>query len=252
MKMSLIEMVQDILNDMDFDYVNSLSDTPDALQVATIIRTTYFELLTNRTWPHTAQLGRLESSGDNTKPNYLRLPERVYDLHWLKYNKRKTGDTKDRWDDIKFVDPQSFLDRVMKRNSSVADVTTVTDFNNTPLLIMNNKAPTWCTTFDDEWLVFDSWDSATEDTLQAHKCQAMVIIEPVFTISDNFIPDMPAKVFPYLLAEAKSACFNTLKQLPNAKEEQRSRRQRTRLAREKWRVGNYLLNERPDWGRRTH
>jgi len=251
MKMTLLEIVQDIMNDLDFDYINSLNDTPDALQVATIVRTTYFELLTNRTWPHTGKLAQMQSSGDSNKPNYLRLPENVMSLQWIKYNKSTLGASRDRWDDVKLVDAQSFLDRVMRRNSSETNVTTITDFSDTPLLIINDKAPTWVTTFDDEWLVFDSWDNTVDTTLQENKCQAMVYEEPVFTITDTFIPDMPAKAFPYLLAEAKSVCFNTLKQLPNAKEEQRSRRQRIRLAREKYRVGNYLLDERPDWGRRT-
>lgn len=250
MKMSLLELVQDILNDMDYDYVNSITDIPDALQVATIIRTTYFELLTNRAWPHVKRMARLEASGDNTKPNYLRLPERVMDLDWLKYNKKSLGATKDWWDDVMLVSPQEFMDRVMRRNSDTAQVTTIIDFNNTPLLIMNNKPPTWVTTFDDEWLVFDSWDSEIDTTLQASKCQAYVTYEPEFIIEDTFIPEMPAKAFPYLLAESKSVCFNTLKQLPNAKEEQRSRRQRIQLSRGKYRVGNYILDERPDWGRR--
>ena len=40
-KMTLLAMVQDILNDMDGDEVNSISDTVEAEQVAQIIKTTY-------------------------------------------------------------------------------------------------------------------------------------------------------------------------------------------------------------------
>lgn len=250
MKLTLLEMVQDIMNDLDFDYVNGISDTPDALQVATIIRTTYFELLTSRTWPHTRKLATLQPSNDIDLPNYLRVPESLYELHWIKYNSKKEFEDRDRWRDINLVDPKEFLDRVMTRNHTDANVDVIADMGGTDLLIINNKAPDYVTTFDDEWLVFDSYDSAVDDTLQASKCQAMIVEEPVFTIADNFVPDMPAKAFPYLLAEAKSVCFATLKQLPNQKEEQRSRRQRTTLARGKYRIGNYVLNKPVDFGRR--
>lgn len=250
MKLTLLEMVQDIMNDMDFDYVNSLSDTPEALQVATIIRTTYFELLTNRTWPHTKKLSKLQPSNDNSKPNYLRVPESLYELDWLKYNRKSANDTQDRWKDIELIDPREFVNRVMRRNTNDSHVEAVEDFGGTELYIINNKAPEYCTTFDDEWVVFDSYNSEVDTILQASKCQAMIVEEPEFVISDDFVPDMPAKAFPYLLAESKSVAFNALKQLANNKEEQRSRRQRTYLARGKYRIGNYLLNERPDFGRK--
>jgi len=250
MKMTLLELVQDIMSDMDYDYVNSIADLPDSMQVANIVRTTYYELFTSRTWPHAGRIVQVEASTDSEKPNFMRVPERVYELRWLKYNKQGEDVTRHSWQDIDLIEPSEFLDRVMGRNSDDSRVDIIYDFNKTPLLIYNDRAPSCVTTFDDKWLVFDSWDKDVEDTLQTHKTQAMVIYEPVFTLSDEFIPDMPSKAFPYLLSEAKSVAFTSLKQMPNQKEEQRSRRQRTRLARGKYRVGNYLLNERPDWGRR--
>jgi len=250
MKLTLLEMVQDIMNDMDFDYVNDLNDTPEALQIATIIRTTYFELLTLRTWPHTKKLSSLQPSNDTSKPNYLRVSEALYDLDWIKYNRRGLNDTQDRWRDIKLVDPREFTNRVMNRNANESHVEVVEDWGGTPLYIVNNKGPEFCTTFDDEWLVFDSYDKEVDDVLQASKCQAMIVEEPEFVISNDFVPDMPSKAFPYLLSEAKSVAFAALKQMANQKEEQRSRRQRTTLARGKYRIGNYILNEPANFGRK--
>ena len=40
-KMTVLEMVQDILNDMDSDEVNSINDTIEAQQVANTVRTVY-------------------------------------------------------------------------------------------------------------------------------------------------------------------------------------------------------------------
>jgi len=52
MKLTLLEIVQDIMNDMDGDEVNAISDTIESQQVAQIVKTTYLEMMANRNWPH--------------------------------------------------------------------------------------------------------------------------------------------------------------------------------------------------------
>jgi hypothetical protein len=47
-KMTLLEMTQDILSDMDSDEVNSINDSVESLQVAQIIKTTYFNIVNGR------------------------------------------------------------------------------------------------------------------------------------------------------------------------------------------------------------
>ena len=249
MKMTLIEMVQDILSDMDGDVVNSISDTPDSQQVAQILKTTYYELLALSTWPHTGKLMSLEASTDINRPNYLRLPENVYELQEVWYNTSDDLDTDNRYTRIEVITPSDFLKMVSRRSSDNEEVDVVEDFSGAKLHIYNNKGPRWCTSFDDEWLVFDAWNKDVDDTLQSSKNQAMVFEYPSFTLVDNHVPDMPAKYFPYYLSEAKSVAFNALKQLPNQKEEQRSRRQRTRLVTESRRTRNYLVRS-PNYGRK--
>ena len=53
MKMNLLEITQDILNDMDGDEVNSIDDTFESAQIAQIIKSTYYAIISNRNWPHT-------------------------------------------------------------------------------------------------------------------------------------------------------------------------------------------------------
>ena len=113
--------------------------------------------------------------------------------------------------------------------------------------------PQFWTTFDDEYIVFDSYDSATNATLPSSKTLCQVYEEPSFGTAelDTFIPDLPHKAFPYLLSEAKSVAFNSINQNPNQKEEQRSRRQRTYLARDKRRQNKKAGLLYPDYGRKT-
>ena len=44
-KLTLLEMTQDIMSDMDSDEINSINDSVEALQVAQIIKTTYYNII---------------------------------------------------------------------------------------------------------------------------------------------------------------------------------------------------------------
>ena len=47
MRKSLLEIVQTILLDMSGDEVNSIQDTEEALQVASIVQNTYLAMMSN-------------------------------------------------------------------------------------------------------------------------------------------------------------------------------------------------------------
>ena len=132
--------------------------------------------------------------------------------------------------------PDAFLDFVAARTSDWACIDTVTDFSGVQLLIANDEGARFWTSFDDEFIVFDQYDKEVDATVQSSKTQVLGYREPVFLLLDSTIPDLPSKNFAYLLSESKSVCFNTLSQEPNAKEEQRSRRQRTWSSIEKFRT----------------
>ena len=46
-KMTLLEITQDIMSDMDSDNVNSINDSVEALQVAQVVKTTYYNIISN-------------------------------------------------------------------------------------------------------------------------------------------------------------------------------------------------------------
>lgn len=228
-KMTVKEMALDILNDMDSDAVDSINDTSEALQVAQILKTTYYEIIDGVDyWPHLNTLVQLTGLADVTKPTFLLLPETLQHMRWFKYNKRKSTDTKDKYAEVKYKSPDDFVTYTNNRVSSDSTVDVTSDFSSTSLLLRNDHAPTYWTSFDDTYIVCDSYDSAVDSTLQTSKTQASGPRTPTFTISDTFTPDLPENVFSYYLSEAKSVCFNALKQSANPKEEQRSKRQRYR------------------------
>jgi hypothetical protein len=67
-------------------------------------------------------------------------------------------------------------------------------------------------------------------------------------MTDNFTPDLPVQMFSYLLNEAKSNCFFTLKQMPNQKVEQAAVSQKRRMSQEAWRIKNGISY--PHYGRK--
>lgn len=234
MKMSLLEMVQSILNETDADEVNGLDDTVEAQQVAQIIKDCYYEMLGNRNWPFMRKLTQLDASGSTAKPNYLKLPDNLKELVSFKYDNGTPSEP--FLQDVKFKEPDEFLRYISSRNSTLANVSTVTDFGGSKLLIVNDKAPQYWTTFDDTYLVTDSYDSAKDVTLMKSKTQCLAYIVPTWVRTNEAIPEFPIDAFPALLAEAKSTAFIALKQVANQKAEQKAGRQQRWLARKAWRA----------------
>lgn len=248
MKYSLLQIVQDVLNDLDSDYVNSIDDTVESQQVAQIVRSCYNEMISNRNWPHLRKLVQLEASGEVIKPNYLRLPVGTKELILLQYDKKKLGETKIQYRDVQYKEPHDFLKLTNSRDSDKTNVTTVTDFSGITILVQNDKAPEYWTSFDDNWLVFDSYDSAVDSTLQKSKSQCMAYIEPVWEAVDTFYPDLPEEAFAGLIEEVKSTAFLVLKQMANEKAEQKATRQKRWLSRKAWRANGGIQYE--NYGRK--
>lgn len=247
-KMALLDIVQDILSDMNSDNVNSISDTLESMQVAKIVRSTFYNLWNDRVWPHQAKLMRLNSSTDAARPTHMKMDEDVISIEWVKYDVRREVTDPIQYRTLEYKSPEEFLAFVMQRDASKANMQTVFDIHGTPLIIQNDAAPTFYTSFDDQWIVFDSYDSDVDSILQHSKTQVYGHVEPLFLLEDDFVPDLPTKAFPYFVSEAKSVSFLKVKEVFSQKDEQASDRQKKWLAKEKHRVAGGISY--PNYGRR--
>ena len=229
-KMTLLEIVQDILNDADSDQVNSINDTVESLQVAQIVKTSYFEMIANRNWPHLRRTVRLVL--DTTRPTHLRLPEGTKELLLFNYNKRKEDDlTRDRYQSVQYQEPEVFLDRSNRRNSTESNVGTAEDFGGVNFHYRNDIPASYYTSFDDDYVVLDAYDGDIETTLHADQTQCVIYFDPV-----------------WVLEEAKSTAFVVLKQEANVKSEQKARRQQRWLSRKARKISGGV--KYPDYGRK--
>ena len=248
MRKSLLDITQDILNDLDADAVNSINDTIESQQVAQIIRTCYENLIAPRNWPHLKKIIQLEAADDINKPNYLRVPASIKEVESIRYDCQKLDEDRIQFKEIKWKEPDSFLRLVSQRNSTLSTVSTVVDFSGTQLLILNNQHPTYYTSFDDDYVVFDSYDEAVDSTLKKSKSQCIAYVHPTWEHVDDFIPDLPTEAFPALIEEAKSTSFVVVKQVANQKAEQKARKQERWLSRKAWQVKGGIVY--PNYGRR--
>jgi hypothetical protein len=247
-KASLLEMVQEILSDMTSDAVNSIFDTEEALQVATIIKRTFLNLVNDRLWPSNRALIKLIPYSDSAHPTHMKLPESAQEIDWVKYNIAGVGEAAN-YVTISWKPPAEFVNLALSRDAADPRVETVLEPSGVHLFIRNDCAPSYYTTFDDTTLVFDSYDSTVDSTLQASKIHVYGISEPSWEMRDDFIPDMPAKYFPYLVNEAKSTAFVKIKEVFSQKDEQNASRQKSWLAQNKRRADRQHLY--PNYGRRS-
>ena len=247
MKRTLLDIVQEIQSDLDFDEIESIDDTVESEQIVVIVKSTYYAMMNNRDWPHLRRSIQITSLGDTAKPTHMKIQDGVKELCFLKYNKQKLGATKKDYGDITFLQPDHFLHKTNQEDSSSANVLTVTDTGGIELLVRTDRAPSYATSFDDEYVVFDSYDSAVDSTMQESKIQAVAYVIPAWSSADDFIPDLPENAFPALVEEAKSKAALRLAQKPDEKAEQEAGRQNRWLARRARRINGGI--QYPNYGR---
>jgi hypothetical protein len=252
--MTYLEMVDDILNDMDseptFDNtpLEDIASTEESRQVTQIIKTTYYNIIDGKDWPHLYKMFQLTET-DASSPTKMTIPTNVMDFDYIKFDIKETGETRLKFSDVTYKSPKDFMDMLDRRDNDDSTVTSITDATGIFLNIYNERHPQYWTSFDDRSVVFDAYDQAIEAFLQTEDTQCRGKVYPTVTETDAFVFDLPVDAFSYLLAEAKSVCFNVLKQQPNAKAEQQSTTQRRRMSAEAHKINSLTGINYPNYGR---
>lgn len=233
-KLTLLDMVQNILSALDSDPVDSIDETVEAVQVAELVKEAYFELISQRDWPFLFVLDKLQALGDTNNPTKMKIPDDWNKVKWIKYNKKE----------VQWVDPETFNDMISNRVPQSGVI------NSNGFVI--NQDPQYWTSYDDTFIIFDGYDSAVDNTLQASKSVLYGTKQATWQHIDTFIPNIPEKFFPTLLAEAKSQAFVNLKQQSNAREERKATRGRMAMRNDAWRNenGEIKYNTLVNYGRK--
>lgn len=246
MKQTVLEMVQDILLDLNSFPVNSITETVESEQVAAILRRTYYDIVSQRDWANTKQVTQLNAA-TALLPTHLALPDGIKKVERIMYDVRNAAADKLKYQPLTYVTPEQFLLMSAGLDSTADNVDTVTDPNGATLLVRNDKQPQYWTSFDDSYIVCDSYYSDLDSFLQNSKTQALVVITPAWTHDDSFYPVLPEEAFPYLLAEALSRASIAIRGAAHEKAEQASNRLRRIMSQKHWALNSG--DRYPNYGR---
>ena len=192
-RLTLLKVVQNYLDYVDGFQVDSIADSEEAQQAASIAEHVFYRLIDkNRDTPSRMYVGSLDASLDVGKPCLLKIPEAVNRIHNSEISYNVSTSEGVLWQTVKLIAPEEFLKVVSV--SSDADNTEVMEVNGIPFVILNDRFPMYCCTFDDETLVFDSYHKDYDDTLQESKSRVIGTQSVVFLQSDDFVIPLPDRM----------------------------------------------------------
>lgn len=355
MQMTLLDLTQNILSSLSSDEVNSISDTVESSQVATIIKNKYFDIINRVDLPEHDQFIQLDPSLDSSIPVEMFVPDGVAQIKWLKYFNSNANDnvtsgghdinedivSSSNWSTtststntiafglVTFTVASSGLPVVTGQNVQAANgvnlmTGTVISYIGTQLILnityivgagtfstwviqtvssnpvpgyqyvtilpvkqfvdmvnafnpensniasfefndnvngfpgnyvfyyKTDRQPNYCCILSNYNIIFDSYDSTQDSTLQASKSMAWGRVIPEFLMEDSFIPNLDDEQFTLLLNEAKALAYFELKQSVHPKAEQEIKRGWSSIQKNKA-VTNRptFFDELPNFGRRS-
>lgn len=256
MRYTLLGMVQLIMSSMDSDEVNDINDTVESVQVASLIRSCFYDCATDLNLHEHEDLIQLEPSLDGDKPCLMFTPTTVTRVDWIKYNQVDEDENfEDQYKLLSHVDLHDFIEMtqgVSNNSNSGQQLVVDSEGNEYPFWYENDRAPEYYTHFGNNTIIFDAYDAAVDTTLQKSKTMCFGAKYPAFQMVNNFIPDIDPTQFSYLINRAKSRAFVELKQQPNPDASGEARRQKIVIQKRKRRLPDGTEFDRlPKFGRRA-
>lgn len=180
-KYTRLTLVQRTLAAIDSESVTSIGESVEAEQIAELLDTVYDRIVREYPWPN---LYTEFSLNVTSVSNEMIVPTEMLQLDTLWYNKKE----------VSYVTPKQMREILNSRNTS--------DSNVDSLGAINDLDPTYWTSFDDETIVFDSYDSSLVENLTT--CYG--ILAPPLMLLDTDIPRLPERfhsvILDGLIAEA--------------------------------------------------
>ena len=246
-KRTLLEILNDVNGSLDYENVNTIGETPESEQVIRLIRGEYSKLMDRDDWPHLNVTTVLTALADVTRPNFMKVPATIAQIDSIRYNSTETGDTNNKITSITYYeDPNDFLDKIYSRNTGDSNVTVFNTAEGIPIWTITDQAPSFCTSFDDDIIIFDAYDSAEDTTLQASKSLVMGLRGSAWVEEDSFTPFMPVGMFSMFISKCKVVANEQLRQVSLATESRDFQVALNRQSRQK-RVKNKIT--KPNYGR---
>ena len=258
MKYTLLELIQRVLSSIKGEEVNNYNDTAESLVVRDIVKECFYNIIGTQDFPELKTLFELTASGDSAKPTLMTLPADVVGLEWVKYNKIALGETTPNFGYVSYLPLEEFLSRMHMLSTdddAVGTFTVTTGSADTiEFYYRDDKAPDFFTSFDDNTLIFDSYDVLVDSTLQKSKTLCYGLKSGTWTDSNSFTLPLDAQQFNILIKEAKAMAWEELRQTNNQTATSQARKAKIAAEKKKDRANydhtGYYYSRYPNYGRK--
>lgn len=182
MKLTLLEIVQDMLTATDSENVNNVGETEDAGMCVNIANREFERLISKFRWRHTRTFGKLDTTSNKHE---MTIPTTSVSL---------TPDTMYySGDRVYWMDPDRFLAYTISRNTSESNISEIANVK-----VFTDRNPQYFTSFNDATITFDSYPNASG--LTSDDTDVILYDSPTSRLtSDGEYFDLPPQVFPALV-----------------------------------------------------
>jgi hypothetical protein len=181
MKLTLLEIVQDMLVATDSENVTDVGETEDAGMCVNIANREFERLISKFRWRHTRAFGKLVVRTNKHEMN-LATTDIAINPETLYY----AGDR------VSYMTPALFLALMLARNTSDSNITEVGNIK-----VYTDRNPQYFTSFNDEVLIFDAYPNSSG--LVANDTDCIVYNAPTSRLTtNNEYFDLPPQAFPAL------------------------------------------------------
>ena len=238
MQRTLLQVVQEYSDATSGFYVDSIFDTDESQQVAKIAERVYYQMV--QAYPNllfTMRETVLESVSDTERPNYMLIPNDVQKIQEsrLWYNcAKEEGDI--NYKELQYLPPLDFV--AATTNAAGSDVIVVEGYDENKMEIKTKQFPSYYTSFDNKYVVFDSYHSDYDDTLQSSKTRVVVSQEETFLQADDFVIPVPAHLSETYLDMFLNEALTLVYQQPIGMISQRARTAKIKLQQDNRTLGS--------------
>lgn len=216
--MNLLETINKVLSATKSFSVADWNDTAESRVVADIIYRQVKLLTNDRDIKELKKIKTLTALSDLDKPTSFMYPSSVDEVYWIKYK-----DTDSRYKLVHYLDPIEFINKT-DINDPTATESQLVDMNGVKITVTNNRGPKYWTSFDDQTIIMDSFDSTVDNTLQESKVQAYVREYIEFEYSNTYELPIDPDLESVLLEQSISSAYLEIKGAGNPKAEAQARR----------------------------
>lgn len=250
-KKSILQLVQELGEGIGSDEIDSLDETIEATEIATILEQTVTEVISRKRWEfikdRVRQLDAID--GASTQLNTLNIPSDVTRVNCLRYKDTNNTDVT-TFIDVMYMQPCEFIEFVQSRNSADDNITAIANSDGVLINVLTDNAPTRWTSFDEEVITFDAYDSTVSTGNLAADSVIIADIVPVIDYTDPTATlKVPERMETLIFNEALSTCNYRLRQTRDPRADRIARRQHISL-RENEHITNKDIMEKT-YGRRT-